>query len=310
MKAARILALIGLAVGLLLVALWYSGALSGLERWAADQQREAQTLMAGALRRLRAGEPGATVALLSICFGYGVVHAIGPGHGKVLIGGYGFGTQVPLARLAGLSIAASLAQSLVAVVLVASGISLLNLSRERLTALSEDHMADLSAILIGCVGLWLIWRGIRQVLVAARPTPAHHHHDDHHHHHHHHDETCGCGHSHGPSVEEVARTRSLRDAVLLIAGIAIRPCTGALFLLILTWRMGIFGQGVAGAFAMGLGTAVVSLAVAGLSVWARRGGMAMLPQEGRFAEMARWLPGVMQLAAGSVVALVAIALLR
>lgn len=312
MSGGRVLALAALGVALLLAGLWYGGALSGLQHWAAAEQREAQALMAGALRRLRAGEAGATAALLAICFGYGVVHAVGPGHGKVLIGGYGFGTQVPLARLAVLSVAASLAQSLVAVVLVSGGISLLNLSRDRLTELSERHMADVSAVLIGLVGLWLVWRGLRQLMKNAQAGQGvhHHHAHDHHHDHHHHDDTCGCGHAHGPSIEEVSQTRNLRDAVLLIAGIAIRPCTGALFLLILTWRMGIFAHGVAGAFAMGLGTALVSLLVAVLSVWARRGGLALLPESGAVASITRWLPGMMQLAAGSVVALVALALLR
>ena len=61
-SATRILAIAGLGVGLLLLVLWSSGALAGIEAWAADRQREAQTLMAGALRQLRAGQPGATEA--------------------------------------------------------------------------------------------------------------------------------------------------------------------------------------------------------------------------------------------------------
>ncbi|MCF3972293.1 nickel/cobalt transporter [Paracoccus salsus] len=303
--AARALALSGLAVAVLLVLVWQGGGLAGIEGWAAERQREAQTLMAGALRGLRAGEPGATAALLSICFGYGFVHAVGPGHGKLLIGGYGYGTQVPLQRLAVLAVLASLAQALTAVVLVWGGIALLDLSRQTLTDLTEDAMAQLSAGMIGLVGLWLAWRGLRQVLRTARGAPerdasrADHHHDEDH----------GCGHAHGPTASEVAQTRSLRDALVLIGGIAVRPCTGALFLLILTWRMGIFGTGVAGALAMGLGTASVSLVVALLSVWARQGSMAMLPASGPLAALARWLPGIMQVAAGMLIALVAAGLM-
>lgn len=304
----RVLMVAGLVVALIIAVFWATGGLAGLDRWAAERQRDAQAVMAGALRRLRAGEPGATAALLAVCFGYGFVHAVGPGHGKLLIGGYGYGTRVPARRLAVLAVLSSLAQALTAVALVWGGIVVLNLSRETLTDLTEEAMADVSAALIGLIGLWLAWRGMRMLWRSARAgqgDPA----DHSHHHAHDHDADCGCGHAHGPTVAEAAATRSLRDALVLIAGIAARPCTGALFLLILAWRMGIFGTGVAGALAMGLGTATVSLAVALLAVWARQGSLALAPSAGPLAAMARWLPGIMQIAAGCVVALVALSLL-
>lgn len=315
-SATRILAIAGLGVGLLLLVLWSSGALAGIEAWAADRQREAQTLMAGALRQLRAGQPGATGTLLAICFGYGFVHAVGPGHGKILIDGYGYGTQVPMGRLAMLALLSSLAQAGTAVALVWGGIALLDLSREALTGLTEDSMADISAVMIALVGLWLALRGARLILRTAQGG---HHHDHHMHHHdhmhdhehghdHQHAADCGCGHAHGPTADEVLATRSLRDAVMLIAGIAARPCTGALFLLILTWRMDVFTIGVAGAMAMGFGTASVTLLVAAMSVWARRGSLALLPETGPLAALGRWLPGAMQLAAGCLIAVAAIAL--
>ena len=297
----RVLALVGLAVGLVLVALWLGGGLAGIEQWAAQQQRSAQNLMAGALRALRAGEPGAVASLMGLCFAYGVAHAVGPGHGKVIIGAYGFGAQVPFARLAGLSVAASVAQAGTAVALVWGGITLLDLGREALTDLSEVAMAQISTAMIALVGLWLAWRGARML----RAEAARHHHDHHHHHH----DGCGCGHAHGPTPAQVARTRTLRDGLLVVAGIAARPCTGALFLLILTWRMGIFGIGMLGTLAMGLGTALVTVAVAGLAVWARRGSVALFPATGPWAQLGRWLPGAMQLGAGLLIAAISVAVL-
>ncbi|WP_411839344.1 nickel/cobalt transporter [Paracoccus sp. ME4] len=297
----RALALTGLIVAAALLALWWGGGLAGIERWAADQQRATQNAMAGALRALRAGQPGAVASLMALCFAYGVAHAAGPGHGKIIIGSYGFGAQVPLARLAGLSIASSLAQAVTAVLLVWGGITVLDLGRETLTDLSETAMVQFSTALVAMVGLWLAWRGLT-MLRAQAAAPGHHHH-------HHHDHACGCGHAHGPTPEQLAQTRSLRDGLLVVAGVAMRPCTGALFLLILTWRMGIFPMGILGALAMGLGTAVVTVAVAGLAVWARRGSFALMPQSGPFARAGRWLPGSLQLGAGLLIAAISVAVL-
>jgi ABC-type nickel/cobalt efflux system permease component RcnA len=91
---------------------------------------------------------------------------------------------------------------------------------------------------------------------------------------------------------------------LLVAGIAARPCAGTLFVLILTWQLGIAAAGIAGALRMGLGTALVTVGVAVLSVAARAGAVSVLPG----GRLARALPMV-ELALGAVIALAALALL-
>jgi ABC-type nickel/cobalt efflux system permease component RcnA len=306
---------VAIACGLL-VWFWGSGGFDSLADWAAGEQREFQNQIARALRAARAEQPQAVATLLTVCFAYGFFHAIGPGHGKVLIGGYGLGRQVAFWRLSAISVLSSLGQAVTAVVLVYAGVLIFQLSRETLVGTTEQVMAPISYAAIAAIGLWLVFRGMRSFARRSRSEAAHghsheheHHHKNHHDehdHHHHHDEVCSdCGHRHGPSAEEVANVGSLREALVLIAGIAARPCTGALFVLILTWQMGIAMVGIAGAFAMALGTATVTTLV-GWTSFGLRGGLLASASATRFASI---LAPTIELVAGLVIVVIASGLL-
>lgn len=234
---------------------WLSGGFADLATWAATEQRHFQNGIAQSLRSLRAREVGALTALLALCFAYGFVHAVGPGHGKVLIGGYGLGRKVPMFRLVAISLVASLGQSATAIAIVYAGVWAFHLTREHLVGVAEGLMAPLSYGAIALVGTWLVIRGCRRIM-PRRSTHDH----AHHHHHHEHDESCS--HRHGPTLQEIENTGSLRETLALIASIAIRPCSGAIFVLLITWQMGIALAGIAATLAMGLGTASVTIAVA------------------------------------------------
>lgn len=353
-----LLAVLGAAVA------WGLGGFDGPARWAAGVQRDAQNAMADALRALHSGQPGAIWALWGLAFTYGVAHAAGPGHGKVLIGAYGAGQRVALRRLTLIAVLASLAQATTAVVLVYAGVGLFALSRAQLEGLAADWLDPLSFGVVGALGLWLIWRGARRWrhlppspggaeggagpahtgsahASHAHASHAHASHDDsasfsrtshactsHAHagrdnaHCHDAEDTpaprasdaapaqahghgaapCpSCGHRHGPALDEVAALRGWRDAALLIGAIALRPCTGALFLLILTWRMGLEGAGIAGAYAMGLGTALITVGVAALAVLGREGALLWA---GRLTAVTRLMP-VAEVLAGAVVVAIA-----
>ncbi len=289
---------VAIACGVLLW-FWGSGGFDHLAAWAAGEQREFQNQIARALRAARAEQPEAVATLLTVCFAYGFFHAIGPGHGKVLIGGYGLGRRVAFWRLSAISVLSSLGQAVTAVVLVYAGVLVFQMSRESLVGTTEQVMAPISYGAIAAIGLWLIFRAVRSFARRHKSQASHAH--DHHAHHHDHGTCSDCGHRHGPSAEEVAQAGSLREALVLIAGIAARPCTGALFVLILTWQMGIAMVGVAGAFAMALGTATVTTLV-GWTSFGLRGGLLASASATRFASV---LAPTIELVAGLIIAVIA-----
>lgn len=184
-----------------------------------------------------------------------------------------------------------------------------------MTNVAEEVLAPLSYGLIACLGLYLVWRGGRR-LVSLRQSAStqtgqadhsgcdHSHSHDHHHHDHHHNEDGACptcGHRHGPTLEEAAQVHGLRDALAIIGAVAMRPCTGAVFLLLVTWRMDVLPAGIAGAFAMGLGTASVTVAVAVASVFLREGALQRMEGRGALA-----LAAGLELLAGGVIAALAL----
>lgn len=250
----------------------------GLQDWLARNaialQREAQNALAGAIRALRAGQPGAVTGFLAVCFTHGFLHALGPGHGKAVIAAYGAASEASLRRLAAIAALSSLAQAAIAVLLVYAGIWLLDGARDRVEGMAT-LVEPLSFLLIAVLGLMLCRRGVRYFRPRAA-VAAHHDHD-------HsgqcgHPGQCGCGHSHGPDPRKALAAASWREASALVLGVALRPCTSALFLLILTWRFDLDLLGIVGAFVMGLGTMMVTVSAAAVAVLMRRGVLLALPE--------------------------------
>ena len=262
--------------------------------WAVTQQRAFQSEMAAAVRVIKSGAPGGWAALLLAAGAYGVVHAAGPGHGKYLIGGVGLGSAVPASRMIALAVASSLAQAIWAVVLVYGGFWLLQLSADNMTVLAEQWLAPASYLAIAVVGIVVALRGLRTIISRKSEVPDHAGHGG-----------DGCGHAHGPDPDQVASLQTFREAAALVASIAIRPCTGAIFLLVIAWQLDIKAAGFAATVAMGLGTAILTSAVAISSVALR--GMAMFAGGG--AGVIGVAAPILQIIAGVMVLWFSLALL-
>lgn len=248
-----------LLIALALAALWAFGGIGAARAALFAAQREFQATLAGGVRALKAGAPGAALGLISLGFLYGVLHAAGPGHGKAVLGAWAFSSRARLWRVAAITLAASFAQATTAVVLVLGGTMLFDLGREVLVGFAEGPVTRVGDLVIAALGAWLVWRGLRGYWRMRA-------HGDHHVH----DAACGCGHDHAPDPEAAARA-GWGEALMLIGGVALRPCTGALFVMLLTVLIGAPLAGIAATYAIGLGTALVTLAVALTSATLRDG---------------------------------------
>ncbi|MBV7380030.1 nickel/cobalt transporter [Maritimibacter dapengensis] len=274
--------------------------------WASDVQRDVQNAMADSLRAIRAGDPWALLTLCSLTFAYGFVHAIGPGHGKFLLGGAALANRESLRRLTALTVISSLAQSMTAIVLVLIGAGLLSFTSSYLVSVTEDILAPASYGAIGLIGAYLVLRGARSLWHALASMPATPTEHDHSHKGHHHDDLdCGCGHAHGPTLEQVRDRMSLREMAALVGSIAIRPCTGALFLLVIAWSLGLLPAAILATFAMGLGTASFNLIVAGSGF----GAHSLLSVVGTSARISPLVSPVAQLTAGLIVVAASVGML-
>jgi ABC-type nickel/cobalt efflux system permease component RcnA len=84
------------------------------------------------------------------------------------------------------------------------------------------------------------------------------------HHHHHH------GHAHMPSPSDIPDEITLRQMLSIILSIGIRPCAGAVLVLIFAYILQLRWTGISAVFAMSIGTAITVAGLAALSVYARQ----------------------------------------
>ncbi|GAA0567201.1 high frequency lysogenization protein HflD [Caenispirillum bisanense] len=239
-------------------------ALAAAGQWVRASQAEYQLALKGAVEALRGEHAGqAALSLIGLGFIYGVLHALGPGHGKAVIGAYALANGRQTRRAVVLSFTAALVQALSAIALVAAAFLLIEGGARWATRTADRYLEPASYAAVALVGLWLVARaGLALVRAwrSARPAAAaahHHHHDhDHHHHHHHHGDDCGCGHAHLPTPAQAEAAEGWGRILALSLAIGLRPCTGAILVLVLAFGIGLWPAGVAAALAMSLGTAL------------------------------------------------------
>ena len=181
-----------------------------------------------------------------------------------------------------LSFASALLQAVVAIAIVGIAAVLLNATAKTMgNAVRVIEIVSYGLIVL--IGLRLLWVKGRALVHLLRP-PQHDHghaHDHHHghghahdhgHNHQHHDEdeeASAWGHAHAPEPRELAGGHWLRHGLSAIVAVGLRPCSGAIIVLVFALAQGLFWIGAASTFVMGLGTAITVATIATLAVGAR-----------------------------------------
>lgn len=233
---------------------------------------------------------GAVWTLLGIGFAYGVFHAAGPGHGKAVISAYLVSDGRSLVKGFGLSLAAALVQALVAIALVSVAAVLLNATATGMSRLT--HWTELSSFAcIALMGTAIAWRKAGKLLGIVTLTR---------------NPMAGpqgerCDHVHLPPPDVLDRARHWREMAGIILAAGLRPCAGALVVLVFALSQGLYMAGVGATLAMALGTALTTGLIATLAVFAKA--LALRMAGGRGAAGSIAIAGIELLAAAFVLVL-------
>lgn len=257
----------------------------------AVKQKEFYQKLVASLRAFRSN-PNAGWLLIGLSLAYGVFHAAGPGHGKAIITSYVVANNETLKKGIVLSFASAFAQAVTAIVLVGGLAVVFNLTSIAIQDTARWFEIG-SYVLISALGGWLLWqKALRPLLVGAADRLAgnrlalagaeaqghshdhdHHLHGHHHHDHHHEfgaDGVCStCGHAHAPTPDMIQGDITLARAASIILAVGLRPCTGALVVLVFALSQGMIAAGIASTLAMAVGTGITVSLLAGLAVGAK-----------------------------------------
>ncbi|MEH6444492.1 MAG: hypothetical protein V7784_11395 [Oceanospirillaceae bacterium] len=231
------------------IALYNSFLWSGLVHYIASTQLTFHKLLNAQVMQVAQQPEVYGFSLMAISFVYGVFHALGPGHGKAVIVSYL--ASNPQSRLSSclLAFSAAMFQALTAILLVTS-LSLILKYKYAEIAVSASNFSLIGYGLLLALGGFIALRSIVQLYKTEKTHTS-----------------CGsCCSSANIRVQE----KSLSQLLLVAIAIGLRPCSGALLILVTSSLLGIYQFGVLGTLAMGLGTALATCVIALASQYATK----------------------------------------
>lgn len=253
MGVIALIALVVLGVLLLEMAGAAPAAWGRATAWILERQRAFHGALTAAMKAI-AERPDASTAgwLVAASAFYGVFHAAGPGHGKVVLSGWLLARRHHLGRGVALAIASAFVQGLVAIAIVYGLVELAGwLPRETSSAVDWSERASFA--LVALIGIVLLARTTAAAVRRIRHDRDHVHGPD-------------CGHVHVPGVDLIDRAVDPKAAVGVVLSIGLRPCTGAIVVLVFARALDMPWAGIAAVVAMSAGTAATVALLAVLVV--------------------------------------------
>ena len=276
--------------------------------WIMATQAELHRQLATAMRLVAQEGSAATWPLIGISLLYGIFHAAGPGHGKAVITTYLGTSRTRLRRGLFLSISSALVQGLAAVILVEVVANLLGYSLRR-TQGTTAHLESVSFALVALLGTvlalrsaWGLYRRWRQppnkagsLFSGSGKMQAY---------------CADCGGPHRLTHEHMSQPLTWRTGLPIVLAIGMRPCTGAILVLLAAYSLDLRWVGIAAVLAMSLGTAATVSLLATAAVSFRHIALRFFQRGACSGHQAGIVFDVLGLVGGTAIGLMGIGLLQ
>ncbi|AHJ14021.1 nickel/cobalt transporter [Sulfurospirillum multivorans] len=203
--------------------------LSSLATTFAEANRYFNTELSAHFRAIDEGNLLPMLLIFVLSFGYGVVHAIGPGHGKALVAGYLLANPTKHSHVFQIGFFIAIVHALSALLVTLSATYIIQISAMKLFRQVNPPLFQISGGLIVLMGCWLLFDVWRSRTI----------------------------------TKESIRPHNSRFGVVLLAGVV--PCPGVITLCFFAITLGHIGIGIIAAVFMSLGMGL-TISLAGLVV--------------------------------------------
>ena len=205
-----------------------------------EWQKSLRENISGQIRKLKAGHSGSVFLFLLICFAYGFIHAIGPGHGKTIVVSYFLARRGNVAQGIGLGTAITTIHTLSAVILLFILYGIAKTALFPIFDANRINIEKVSYILIAFTGILLIFIAVREWIHGRKNAPANMH-------------------------------ASWKELLWLALITGIVPCPAVALIVFFCLLNDLPGLALLGAFGICLGMAITNTAFGFLAIATRRG---------------------------------------
>ncbi|WP_234425367.1 nickel/cobalt transporter [Vibrio coralliilyticus] len=251
----------------------------------AHWQREVNSQLADLLYDAKENTLIAGSYLIGFSFLYGMLHSLGPGHGKVIVTTYLATHPTKVKASLVITVVSAMLQAIVAITLVTVLVWGFNASM-RVVNQQASLFVTFSFGLVALFGGLIMYKALKNIYKSIRKprirvnsvtplatpfsgklapignsslsdphssfTQSAHQHSN----------TCGCGHNHVADADAINQASTWREYLAIISTIGIRPCTGAIMVLLFANVAGLYWMGVLSAILMAAGTALTTSMIA------------------------------------------------